>query len=430
MTAPLPWLAPYSDAPLDGAVLIPGSKSLTNRALVLAALADGPSVLSGPLDSRDTFLMAGALTALGATIERNVVERDGIDWTVTPSSWESNSPVDIDCGLAGNVMRFVPPIAALSPAKVSFDGDEHARVRPMSTIIGALRALGAEIDDDGRGALPFTLRGTGGLKGGEVEIDASASSQFVSALLLAGARYEQGIDIRHTGSTLPSMPHILMTVTQLRLRGVTVDDFLPDRWVVKPGPIAALDQEIEPDLSNAGPFIAGALVTHGTVRIRNWPAETDQPGDQWQDIARAFGATVESDAADMVFTAGDTIDGVDLDLHDVGELTPVIAAIAALSDGPSRLTGIAHLRGHETDRLSALATEINRLGGRVTELEDGLEIIPAPLHGGTIRTYDDHRMAHTGVVLGLRTPEIFVENVATTAKTYPNFAPDWERFVT
>ncbi|MBK5217667.1 MAG: 3-phosphoshikimate 1-carboxyvinyltransferase, partial [Propionibacteriales bacterium] len=193
-------------------------------------------------------------------------------------------------------------------------------------------------------------------------------------------------------------------------------------------PIAALDLEIEPDLSNAGPFIAGALVTHGTVRIRNWPAETDQPGDQWRDIARAFGATVESDAADMVFTADDTIHGVDLDLHDVGELTPVIAAIAAFADGPSRLTGIAHLRGHETDRISALATEINRLGGNVSELANGLEIVPAPLHGGTFRTYDDHRMAHTGVVLGLRTPDLFVENVVTTVKTYPNFAPVWERF--
>ncbi|HZK35848.1 MAG TPA: 3-phosphoshikimate 1-carboxyvinyltransferase [Aeromicrobium sp.] len=425
MTAPPPWLAPYRATPIDGAVLIPGSKSLTNRALILAALADGPSVLSRPLGSRDTDLMVGALIALGAS-----VERDGTEWTVTPSSFANRAPADIDCGLAGNVMRFVPPVAALSPATVSFDGDKHARVRPMSGIIEALRALGAKIDDDGRGALPFALRGRGGLRGGEVEIDASASSQFVSALLLAGARYEQGIDIRHSGSPLPSMPHILMTVAQLRLRGVDVDDFLPDRWVVKPGPIAALDQEIEPDLSNAGPFIAGALVTQGAVRIRNWPAETDQPGDQWQDIARAFGATVESDASDMVFTAGDTLHGVDLDLHDVGELTPVIAAVAALADGPSRLTGIAHLRGHETDRLSALATEINRLGGKVAELDDGLEIVPAPLHGGTFRTYDDHRMAHTGVVLGLRIPDLLIENVATTVKTYPNFAPDWERFIT
>lgn len=425
MNAPLPWLAPYRDTPLDGDLLIPGSKSLTNRVLILSALADGPSVLTRPLGSRDTTLMIGALTALGATVERN-----GMEWTVAPSAWSGREPVDVDCGLAGTVMRFVPPIAVLADTAVRFDGDEHARVRPMATIIEALRVLGADIDDDDRGALPFTLNGSGGLKGGRVDIDASASSQFVSALLLAGARYEQGVDIRHTGAPIPSMPHIEMTIAQLRLRGVTVDDSRPDRWTVAPGPIAALDTEIEPDLSNAGVFIAAALVTRGRVRIRNWPDHTDQAGDQWRAIAAAFGASVEAVDGDMVFTAGDSLPGVDLDLHDVGELTPVIAAIAALADSPSRLTGIAHLRGHETDRLSALATEINKLGGEVTELDDGLAISPRPLTGGVFSTYDDHRMAHTAVVLGLRTKELFVENVVTTVKTYPNFAPVWERLVT
>ena len=425
MTAPLPWLAPYRDTPLDGDLLIPGSKSLTNRLLILSALANGPSVLTRPLGSRDTTLMIGALTALGAKVERN-----GIEWTITPSPWTGQEPVDIDCGLAGTVMRFVPPVAALSHAAVMFDGDEHARVRPMSTIIGALRVLGADITDEDRGSLPFTLHGSGGLNGGLVEIDASASSQFVSALLLAGARYDEGIDIRHTGKPVPSMPHIDMTVAQLRLRGVDVDDSKPDRWTVAPGPIAALDFEIEPDLSNAGVFIAAALVTRGQVRIRHWPEHTDQAGDRWREIASLFGATVEAVDGDMVFTAGGSLPGVDLDLHDEGELTPVIAAICALADGPSRLTGIGHLRGHETDRLAALAIEINRLGGNVTELGDGLAITPRPLHGGIFSTYDDHRMAHTAVVLGLRTKELFVENVVTTVKTYPNFAPVWERLVT
>lgn len=425
MTAPLPWLAPYRDTPLDGDLLIPGSKSLTNRVLILSALADGPSVLTRPLGSRDTALMIGALTALGAGVERN-----GIEWTITPSAWTGRDPVDINCGLAGTVMRFVPPVAALSSAVVRFDGDEHARVRPMSTIIGALRALGADIDDEDRGSLPFTLSGSGGLKGGLVEIDASASSQFVSALLLAGARYEHGIDVRHTGTPVPSMPHIDMTVAQLRLRGVDVDDSEPNRWTVTPGPIAALDAEIEPDLSNAGVFIAAALVTRGRIRIRNWPEETDQAGDRWREIASLFGASVDAVDGDMVFTAGDSLPGVDLDLHDEGELTPVIAAVCALADGPSRLTGIGHLRGHETDRLAALVTEINTLGGDVTELDDGLAIAPRQLHGGVVSTYDDHRMAHAAVVLGLKTKDLFVENVVTTVKTYPNFAPVWERLVT
>jgi 3-phosphoshikimate 1-carboxyvinyltransferase len=424
MTAPLPWLAPHRDTPFVGDVLVPGSKSLTNRVLILAALGDGPSVITRPLGSRDTNLMAAALTSLGATIER-----DGMTWTVTPPAATGTEPVTVDCGLAGTVMRFVPLLAALGSAPVTFDGDEHARVRPMATTIATLRSLGVQVDDDGRGALPFTVRATGGVTGGEIEVDASASSQFVSALLLVGSRFEKGLDLRHTGSSLPSMPHIEMTVAELRRRGVRIDTDEPARWVVHPGPIAALDVEIEPDLSNAGVFIAGALVTGGSVRIRNWPRDTDQAGDAWRDIVPTFGGTVAEDGADLVFSAGPALQGVELDLHDVGELTPVIAAMAALAEGPSRLTGVAHLRGHETDRLAALVAEINRLGGDAEELADGLLIRPRPLHGDTFRTYDDHRMAHAAVVLGLRVPGLLVENVVTTIKTYPNFAPVWERLM-
>lgn len=425
MTAPLPWPAPYRDTPFVGEVLVPGSKSLTNRVLVLAALGDGPSTVTRPLASRDTNLMAAALTSLGATIERQ-----GITWTVTPPAALGADPVTVDCGLAGTVMRFVPLLAGLGRAPVTFDGDEHARVRPMGTTIATLRALGVEVDDDGRGSLPFTVHGTGTVVGGPLEVDASASSQFVSALLLVGARFEQGLDLRHVGAPLPSLPHVEMTVAELRRRGVRVETDEPDRWVVHPGPVGALDVEIEPDLSNAGVFIAGALVTGGSVRIRNWPRTTDQAGDAWRTIVPAFGGTVAEDGADLVFTAGASLHGVDLDLHDVGELTPVIAAMAALAGTPSRLTGVAHLRGHETDRLAALVAEINRLGGDAEELDDGLLVRPRPLHGAVFRTYDDHRMAHAGVVLALRVTDLEVENVVTTIKTYPNFAPVWERLMT
>ncbi|KAA1373686.1 3-phosphoshikimate 1-carboxyvinyltransferase [Aeromicrobium fastidiosum] len=425
MTAPLPWLAPHRTSPFVGEVLVPGSKSLTNRVLILAALGDGPSTVTRPLGSRDTQLMTAALTALGAT-----VQRDAMTWTVTPIGSASTEPVTIDCGLAGTVMRFVPLLAALGSAPVTFDGDEHARIRPMATTIATLRALGLRVDDEGRGSLPFTVHGTGHVAGGEVSIDASASSQFVSALLLVGARLERGLDLRHTGSTLPSMPHIEMTVAELRRRGVRIDVPEPGRWIVHPGTIDALDVEIEPDLSNAGVFIAGALVTGGSVRIRSWPHDTDQAGDAWRTIVPAFGGTVRRDGDDLVFAAGDRLRGVELDLHDVGELTPVIAAIAALADTPSRLSGVAHLRGHETDRLAALVTEINRLGGDAEETEDGLVVRPRTLHGDTFRTYDDHRMAHAAVVLGLRVPDLLVENVVTTVKTYPNFAPVWERLMT
>lgn len=425
MNAPQPWLAPYRDAPFVGEVLVPSSKSQTNRALILAALGDGPSVLTRPLRSRDTTLMADALTALGASITR-----DGMTWTVNPDALDHAAPTTVDCGLAGTVMRFVPAVAALTNADVTFDGDEQARVRPMATTIATLRDLGVEIDDEGRGSLPFVVHGAGRISGGTLEVDASSSSQFISALLLAGARFDKGLDLHHVGTTLPSMPHIEMTVSELRKRGVEVDDSQADRWVVAPGPIAALDEEIEPDLSNAGVFIAGALVTGGRVRVRNWPEQTDQAGDAWRAIAAAFGATAERDEADLVFTAGPTLTGVDLDLHDVGELTPVVAAMAALADSPSRLTGVAHLRGHETDRLAALVAEINRLGGDAQELDDGIAIRPRPLHAETFKTYEDHRMAHAAVVLGLRVEGLMVENVVTTIKTYPNFAPVWERLMT
>lgn len=425
-TAPLPWLAPHRSSPFVGEVLVPGSKSLTNRALVLAALGDGPSTLTRPLGSRDTLLMAAALTALGAT-----VERDGMTWTVSPVGSAGSEPATVDCGLAGTVMRFAPLLAALGGAPVTFDGDEHARRRPMATTIASLRALGVEVDDGGRDTLPFTVHGTGRVVGGEVEIDASSSSQFVSALLLIGARTERGLGLRHVGATsVPSMPHVDMTIAELRRRGVRVDTPEPTRWVVRPGTVDALDVEIEPDLSNAGVFVAAALVTGGRVRVRSWPRDTDQAGDAWRTIVPAFGGTVEDDGGDLVFSAGPTLRGVELDLHDVGELTPVVAAMAALAEGESRLTGVAHLRGHETDRLAALVAEINRLGGDADELADGIVVRPRPLHGETFRTYDDHRMAHAGVVLGLRVPDLFVENVVTTVKTYPNFAPVWERLMT
>lgn len=424
MPAPLPWLAPTRTTPVDAQVLVPSSKSLTNRALVLAAIADGPSVIERPLGSRDTQLMAGALASLGAH-----VERDAMTWTVHPMDRTETAPVEVDCGLAGTVMRFVPALAALTARTVTFDGDPHARVRPMDQTIATLRALGVEVDDDGRGALPFTVHGSGGVPGGDLVVDASASSQFVSALLLAAPAFEHGLRLRHRGAALPSLPHVEMTVAELRRRGVVVDDSTADAWAVEPGPVRACDVEIEPDLSNAGVFVAAALVTGGSVRVRRWPERTQQAGDAWRGLVESFGGSWERDGADLVFRGPARVRGVDLDLHDVGELTPVVAAVAALADEESTLRGVAHLRGHETDRLAALATELNRLGAAVEETDDGLHIRPRPLHGEIFRTYDDHRMAHAAVVLALRVPELFVENVATTVKTYPNFAPVWERLV-
>ncbi len=414
------WEAPTARGPLDATVEVPGSKSLTNRYLVLAALADSPGRLRGALRSRDTLLMAQALRDLGVR-----VDDDGQDWVVDPA--RLRGPAEIDCGLAGTVMRFVPPVAALADGPVRFDGDEGARVRPMAPVLDALRALGVRVDDHATpGFLPFTVEGAGSVRGGEVEVDASGSSQFVSGLLLAGCRFERGLTLRHTGPTLPSLPHIEMTVALLRAAGVVVDDSTPAVWRVEPGAIAGRDVRVEPDLSNAAPFLCAALVVGGTVRVPGWPATTTQPGGLLPGILEQMGATTSLDGDVLTVRGAGAVRGVDLDLHAAGEIAPTIAALAALADSPTRLRGIAHLRGHETDRLAALSAEITRLGGQAEETPDGLVITPRPLHGGTVRTYADHRMATAGALLGLATPGVRVQDVATTAKTLPDFVGMWE----
>ena len=420
-TGPL-WPAPRARGPVSATVSLPGSKSLTNRALVLAALAEGPSVVRRALRSRDTMLMVTALTALGAH-----VDTAGEDWPVTPAepADRPTGEVTVDCGLAGTVMRFVPPLAGLATGPVRFDGDPHMRSRPVGEVLGALRRLGVRVDDGGRAALPFTVHGTGSVPGGTVVIDASASSQFVSGLLLSGARYDRGVDVRHDGKPVPSLPHIEMTVAMLRSHGVEVDDAAANRWAVAPGPVAAVDHTIEPDLSNAAPFLALAAVTGGSVTVRDWPRRTTQAGDALRGILTLMGCSVVLTDDGLTVTGPERLSGVDLDLHDVGELAPAVAALAALAASPSHLRGIAHIRAHETDRLAALAAELTSLGADVVEHPDGLSLRPASLHGGRWRTYADHRMAHAGVIIGAAVDGVLVEDVATTSKTFPDFAGFW-----
>ena len=412
------WPAPTVSRPVDATVSLPGSKSMTNRAMILAALSETPSVVRRPLRSRDTVLMAGALRALGIT----VAEADG-DWAVTPAP--PTGPALVDVGNAGTVMLFVPPLAALARGEVSFDGDPRARERPVGPLLGALRALGADIDDGGRGALPMVIRGRGELPGGTVTLDASGSSQFVSALLLSGARFTKGVEVRHEGPPVPSQPHLDMTVAMLHDAGVEVDTSVPDVWRVAPGPIRVAEIAVEPDLSNAAPFLAAALVTGGRVTVRDWPRRTTQPGDALRSLFTEMGGRVEfSDEGLTLYGTGE-VRGITADLRDVGELTPTVAAVAALASTPSRITGIAHLRRHETDRIAALVREINRLGGDAEELPDGLVIRPRRLHGGLFHSYDDHRMATSGAVIGLVVPGVEVENIATTGKTLPDFPALW-----
>ncbi|MGW4159633.1 3-phosphoshikimate 1-carboxyvinyltransferase [Streptomyces sp. NPDC004788] len=422
------WPAPYAGGAVDATVTVPGSKSVTNRALVLAALAAEPGWIRRPLRSRDTLLMAEGLRTLGVKIEEGVgPDGTGEAWRVIPAGLRGGATVDV--GNAGTVMRFLPPVAALADGPVRFDGDPRSHERPLHGVIDALRALGARIDDDGRGALPMTVHGGGGVEGGVVEIDASSSSQFVSALLLSGARFNHGVEVRHVGGRLPSMPHIRMTVDMLRAVGAQVDEpehgGRPDVWRVAPSALLGRDLVVEPDLSNAQPFLAAALVTGGRVTVPDWPARTTQPGDALREIFTEMGGSCELTDRGLTFTGTGEIHGIDVDLSEVGELTPGIAAVAALADSPSTLRGVAHLRLHETDRLAALTKEINGLGGDVTETEDGLHIRPRALHGGVFHTYHDHRMATAGALIGLVVKGVEIENVKTTEKTLPDFPRMW-----
>ncbi|HWS37935.1 MAG TPA: 3-phosphoshikimate 1-carboxyvinyltransferase [Actinoplanes sp.] len=424
MTAePRPWSAPPATGPVTATVRLPGSKSMTARALILAALADGPSVIEAPLRARDTELMAAGLRAIGVAVDTSADDR----WVVTPG--ELRGPARVDVGLAGTITRFLPAAAALADGPVEFDGDPHMRKRPLRPIVAALRALGVPIDASAIDGLPLTVHGSGAVEGGEAVIDASASSQFVSGLLLSAARFTKGLTLRHEGPPVPSAPHLRMTTHMLRAAGVVVDDSVTDVWTVEPGPLSARTWTIEPDLSGAAPFFAAAAVTGGTVTLAGWPADSWQPVDQAMGIFEALGAAVTRSAEGLTVRGTGTLRGITADLSEVGELTPVVAALAVLADGPSELRGVEHIRGHETDRITALATELGKVGARVTEFPDGLRIEPGPLHGASFETYADHRMAHAAAVIGLSVPGVDLTDVGCTSKTLPEFPELWAGLV-
>ncbi len=416
-----PWTAPTAASSVRATIRLPGSKSMTARALVLAAVSVGSSTLRAPLRARDTELMAAGLRAMGA----HVSTLDEARWVVRPRPL--HGPARVDVGLAGTVMRFLPPVAGLADGAVTFDGDPRARARPLGPLVGALRSVGVRIDSAPGGGLPLTVHGVGRVTGGEVTIDASASSQLVSGLLLAAADFDHGIVVRHVGPPVPSAPHLRMTVQMLRAVGAGVDDSTPDVWTVEPGRLVGRGWDIEPDLSSAAPFLAAALVTAGEVTVLGWPRSTTQAGDQLRTLLEAMGGSWRLGTEGLTVRGGGAIHGLDADLGAVGELTPVLAALAALADSPSELRGIGHLRGHETDRLAALASQLSALGAEVTETADGLRITPRPLRGGVFETYDDHRLAHAAAVIGLTVPDVRLTDVACTAKTLPDFPALWSR---
>ena len=454
------WPSPAATGPVSARVRLPASKSITNRALVLAALSDGPAAIANPLRARDTMLAAAALRAMGTEITGGAGPRPA--WRVAAGSPPAGAQVSVDVGNAGTVMRFLPGVAALTSAAVHFDGDARARQRPVGPILAALRQLGTQIEDGGRAAVPFTVHGHGAVRGGTVTLDASGSSQLISGLLLTAPRFDEGIEIRHEGPPVPSAPHIAMTVRMLRAAGADVTERStgaasgrsgargsgsggsgsggsgsggsgwgpwPDAWRVRPGRIDLGAITVEPDLSNAGPFLAAALVTAGTITVPDWPQDSLQAAGEILDVLTRMGARCEVSADGLTITGTGRIHGIDADLRDVSELAQVLTAVAAMADSPSVFTGLAHTRSHETDRLAALTKEINALGGDITELPDGLQIRPRPLRADAadepFDSYNDHRMVMAAAVLGLAVPGIRIANAQTVAKTFPGFTDVW-----
>ncbi len=439
------WQAPVARSAVSASVHLPGSKSMTNRALILAALADSPTTVLGPLQARDTELMSGAIVALGASVTTGPGPANGsgqhsgtgtgtgLAWTVAPG--RAAGQVVVDVGNAGTVLRFLPPAAALAAGDVGFRGDPRVSQRPVGQLLTGLRQLGVEIDDGGRGAVPFTVRGRGRVRGGEVTLDASASSQLVSGLMLAAPRYEQGVHIIHHGERIPSAPHIAMSAAMLTAAGADVESAvtgrngqqLPDSWRIRPGRLAPGTIVIEPDLSNAAPFLAAALITGGQVTIPGWPPASLQAAGPIMEVLERMGARWRRTPDGMQIQGAGRVHGINADLRDISELAPVLTAVAALADSPSEFTGIGHMRLHESDRLAALAGEIGALGGHVTELADGLAVQPRPLRAGAepFDSHDDHRLVMAAAVLGLAVPGLRVANAATVGKTFPAFSGLW-----
>jgi 3-phosphoshikimate 1-carboxyvinyltransferase len=396
---------------------------MTARALVLAAVSIGSSTLRHPLWARDTELMAAGLRAMGTQIST----RDDELWVIRPRPL--HGPAHVEVGVAGTVMRFLPPVAGLADGQVSFDGEPRARLRPLAPLLEALRTIGVRVEAGPGGGLPAVVNGTGQVLGGEVTLDASSSSQLITGLLLAAPDFDRGVVVHHVGPPVPSAPHLRMTVQMLRAAGAGVDDSVANVWSVEPGRLVGKAWTIEPDLSGAAPFLAAAMVTGGEVTVPDWPRTTTQPGDQLRELLTAMGARVSVGHRGLTLRGSGVVRGLDADLSGVSELTPVLAALAALGDGPSRLRGVSHIRGHESDRLTALTRELGRLGAEVVEFDDGLEIRPRPLLGTRFETYADHRLAHAAAVIGLAVPGVVLSDVACTSKSMPGFPDLWARLV-
>jgi 3-phosphoshikimate 1-carboxyvinyltransferase len=408
--------------PVDATVTVPGSKSLTNRALVCAALAAGTSVLDGVLVADDTLAMAEALARLGATVELDGATRRA---TVTGTGGRLRpGPVALDMRLSGTTSRFLLPVVALGEGRYTVDGRPPLRARPMGPVLGGIEALGAAVEHLGEpGHLPVVVSAPGGLAGGAVTVAGDTSSQFLSGLLLAAPYAGEGVRVAVAGP-LVSRPFVDLTLAVMAAFGVEVGVAAGPTFAVPPGRYRAGRHRVEPDASAASYLLAVAAVAGGRVTVEGLAAGSRQGDARFADLLGAMGARVERTGTSTTVTGGGRLRGLGtVDMADMPDMAQTLAAVAVFADAPTRVTGVELIRWHETDRIAAVVTELRRAGIEAEEAHDGFTVHPGTPRPARIRTYDDHRMAMSFALLGLRAPGIEIADPGCVAKTFPGF---WE----
>jgi 3-phosphoshikimate 1-carboxyvinyltransferase len=405
---------------VDFELSLPGSKSITNRCLLVAALADGESVLENALFSEDSLIFAACLRALGVPVEADearsafrVAGRGGILSDGDASLWVGN---------AGTAARFITSLTIVGRGAYAVDGVAAMRERPMDELLDVLAAQGAEVTWQGKpGHVPFTIRGAGGLEGGEMTLAAGRTSQQVSGLLLIAPYARRDVTLRVPGKMV-SPSYVDMTIELMRRWGVRVQRPDAETFVVEHGQRYVPSRHaVEPDASGASYFFAAAAAVGGRARVRHLSAASLQGDLRFVDVLERMGCKVSREADAVEVRCDGSLAGVDVDMNDISDTAPTLAAIAPLATGPVTIRNVEHMRWKETDRIHAVVTELARLGARVEELRDGLVVHPSKLHPGVVSTYKDHRMAMAFSILGLRSPGIQISDPGCVAKTFPTF---------
>lgn len=404
------------ERPPDATIRVPGSKSVTNRALIIAALADGHSRILNPLFSDDSYWLMDALVRLGIDVRAD--SERGEVYVSGQSGVFRTSGTDLFVGNAGTVARFLPPVLALGRGPYSVDGVPRMRGRPVADLVDAMRQLGAAVDYAGKhGRFPLTVRG-GGIPGGEARVSASKSSQFISGLLMAAPYAEAPVTLLAEGRK--EWPYVGITVALMRAFGVEVDE-AHGRFAVDPAFYTARDYEVEPDASGASYFMAAAAVTGGRVRILGLGSSSPQGDLRFAEVLRDMGCRVEI-APDSVEVIGpDRLQGVEVDMNAFSDTMITLAAISPFATGPTTIENVGHTRLQETDRLSAVATELNRLGMKTQTTSSSIRIIPNTIKPGVVRTYGDHRMAMAFAITGLVASGIRIGDPGCVTKTFPGY---------